>query len=250
MNARISSEILKFASPAVGIDGCRAGWFFFKYAQQQLSWGISSTFTELAATQADATRLFIDIPIGLSPDGESGRDCDSEARRLLGPRRSSVFSPPCRAVLNASSYDEAKRLSALAIGKKLSKQSYFILPKIKEVDAWLQSTHGKPAVREVHPELAFWALNQQQAMRHNKKTAEGFDERLAVLQRWFADADSIIQQVMSEYPRKHLLRDDIVDALVVLIVALHPEDSLGCLPANPPLDETGIPMEMVFPTPA
>jgi predicted RNase H-like nuclease len=44
----------------------------------------------------------IDIPIGLTASGP--RSCDLEARRLLGPRRSSVFPAPAREVLRAWSY--------------------------------------------------------------------------------------------------------------------------------------------------
>jgi predicted RNase H-like nuclease len=47
----------------------------------------------------------IDIPIGL-PGGRP-RTVDGEARRLLGPRASSVFPAPARGTLDASSYEEA-----------------------------------------------------------------------------------------------------------------------------------------------
>ena len=65
---------------------------------------------------------------------------DLEARRRLGPRRSSVFPAPARAVLAAATYEEACALSRAACGKAISKQLFNILPKIREVDALVTRT--------------------------------------------------------------------------------------------------------------
>ena len=234
------------AGVVLGVDGCKAGWFYFREDQQGLSYGIAASFGELAASLPDHSRVFIDIPIGLIDRGENGRACDSDARRLLGPRRSSIFSPPCRAVLKASTYDEARIISQQSIGKKLSKQSFFITPKIREVDEFLLQGNRKITVREVHPELAFWALNGRQAMQYNKKLQAGFDERLALLKLFIADADSLINAVMQHYARKDVLRDDIVDAMVCLVVSRTSDEALQTVPAVVPNDSMGLAMEIVF----
>lgn len=230
----------------VGVDGCKAGWFFFRQDREGLSYGIAKDFASLAAALPDRSRVFIDIPIGLIGPGEAGRDCDSLARRLLGPRRSSIFSPPCRAVLSASNYAEACAISQQAIGKKLSKQSFFIMPKIKEVDEYLRQGSDRITVREIHPELAFWALNQRRPMEHSKKLAAGFEARLKLLQQHLGSARSLIDEVMLSYPRKQLLRDDIVDALVALVVASAANDAVQTVPAVVPYDSMGLAMEIVF----
>jgi predicted RNase H-like nuclease len=54
--------------------------------------------------------LAFDIPIGL-PKGNDHRGCDAAARVFVGPRSSSVFPTPPRAVLEAPTYREANRLS-------------------------------------------------------------------------------------------------------------------------------------------
>ena len=94
----------------------------------------------------------IDIPIGLA-DREP-RSCDVAARRLLGPRRSSIFPAPVRAVLEAASYAEACMLSRRASGRGISKQLYNILEKIRTVDA-LQSPRLQEQLFEMGPELSF-----------------------------------------------------------------------------------------------
>ena len=94
--------------------------------------------------------------------------------------------------------------------------------------------------------MAFWALNQRQAMTCNKKQGAGFAERLALLEQYLSDAGSLIERVMQDYPRKVVLRDDIVDALVCLLVARTSEDQLQTLPQTVPLDTRGLAMEIVF----
>ena len=84
-------------SKFVGVDGCKGGWFSVGldncdgYEVQ-----VFKTFDELLAHYAEACLVLVDIPIGL-PQGGEGRDCDPEARKLLGrPRGSSVFPTPTR----------------------------------------------------------------------------------------------------------------------------------------------------------
>jgi predicted RNase H-like nuclease len=106
----------------------------------------------------------VDMPIGLSEVGR--RSCDTEARRLLGPRRSSVFPVPVRSALAATSFAEVTGLSI---------QAWNIVPKIAEVDAcW------EPRVREVSPELSL-AVVSGAPMSHAKRFPEGRVERERVL---------------------------------------------------------------------
>jgi predicted RNase H-like nuclease len=108
--------------------------------------------------------IAVDMPIGLPSEGR--RACDSEARRMLGARRSSVFPVPTRDALAATSFAEVSGLSI---------QGWNLVPKIREVDAcW------EPRVRECSPELSFTVLAGA-PMVHNKRTPEGRAERLAVL---------------------------------------------------------------------
>ena len=160
---------------AFGIDGCKAGWFCISIEPSgAVGWSVFETLGELAAAANDGDRIFVDIPIGLG-DGPEERLCDREARRRLGtPRSSSVFPAPVRAALDARDYEDAKRISLAARNKSLTIQSWSILPKIREVDTLLRGcAKARAMVREVHPEVCFWALAGEKPMRHRKKDREG-----------------------------------------------------------------------------
>lgn len=123
---------------------------------------------DLATLLRGAPRpVAIDMPIGLA---EGDRACDKAARRLLGPRKSSVFAPPSREAINARAWSPPLGISI---------QCYHLLPRIRELDAWI--TPGRQRrVREAHPELAF-ALLAGRPMRHPKRTLAGRRERMRAL---------------------------------------------------------------------
>ncbi|MGY1637595.1 DUF429 domain-containing protein [Geodermatophilus sp. SYSU D00742] len=121
----------------------------------------------------------IDMPIGLSDDGV--RACDVAARAALGRAGSSVFPAPVRAVLRARDYADARRLSVEATGgRSLSAQSFQLVGPIAALDDAL----GEPPadhVVEVHPELAFRALDPR--VRDPKSGVRGQAQRTRALQR-------------------------------------------------------------------
>ena len=226
-----------------GVDGCKGGWLC---TSLDLSTGIVS-----ARVYADAEKLFadrspvvtaIDIPIGL-PTREPRR-CDIEVRRLLGPRRSSVFPTPVRAALTADSYKAACLASERACGKKLSKQAYAILPKILEVDTALQDSQLLlDTLFEVHPELSFCFWNGGRPMTHPKTSGFGFMERFELATDVFGDA---VREIRDAIPRKMAADDDILDALATLWTAkrIHAGEAVT-IPSRPDSDEHRLPMRMV-----
>lgn len=86
-------------------------------------------------------------------------------------------------------------------------------------------------------------------MQFNKKQAQGFAERYELLQHYCAATDEIVDTALVQFPRKDLAKDDILDALVLAISALHGIKGLISIPAQPPLDPRGIRMEMVYADP-
>ena len=71
----------------------------------------------------------------------------------------------------------------------MSVQAWNIFAKIREVDAvFATQPNLQRRVREVHPELAFAALNDGRTMENPKKTRAGRDERLRTLSQHFGDA--------------------------------------------------------------
>ena len=231
----------------IGVDGCKIGWFY-TVIDNENKWeiGVSENVKKLWGTHKNASLILIDIPIGLP--FKKSRACDIEARKLLGKgKTSTVFPPPCREALAAKTYEEACEINKKVLGKKISLQAYHISKKIKEVDDFLLSNpHARQIIRETHPEICFWGLNQRQPMGNRKKDEAGFEERLNLLVRYIPNARSILREVLSSYLRKEVAPDDALDALVGLVVASTSDDAIKTLPENPTRDSHGLPMEMVF----
>lgn len=230
-----------------GVDGCKGGWLFAKVLGRELSFGTVPRIRDLVEKVADGSRIFIDIPIGLRTESADARLCDQEARQALKPRRtSSVFNAPIRELLSTEDYASANALSKRLIEKGISKQSFNIMGKIREVDDLLQgSSKARALIREVHPEVCFWAIAGGSAMKHAKKSEKGFHERLEHIQLYLPNAGTAILAAIEHYPRSSVAKDDILDAVVAAITASHP-DRWATLPAAPELDATGLPMEMVY----
>lgn len=233
----------------LGIDGCRAGWCCVRLSGKEGgSCRVVPDARGVGDLAAAADAAFIDIPIGLVDAGPGGRDCDRAARRLLGVRAASVFSPPARTTLAARDYAQALALNRRATGRGLSLQAWHIVPKIRAVDTLLRDRPAlRGLLREAHPELCFRALNGGEVMQHNKKQPAGQRERLAVLVRWLPSAPALFEEACARYPRRDLARDDILDALACAVSARAGSGRYRTLPADPPRDGQGLAMEIVFP---
>ena len=227
-----------------GVDGCRGGWFYFWLNGRVYGHGVAETLASIVADRT-ASVILVDIPIGLP--GKSGRrDCDTEARKLLGRRAASVFPAPCRAALEAESYEDACAVNQEHTGRRLSLQCWNIVPRIREADALLRA-RGRAwmRLRESHPEVCFATLNGGRPMAHGKKTGPGFEERLALLTRRWRPAPQAVEQVLAAYKRSKVGRDDALDAMVLAVTASLPAGRRASLPARPRRDEKGLRMEMV-----
>lgn len=231
-----------------GVDGCRGGWFFARKDGKRSDCGLVRRLDELIGFASDRCFLFVDIPIGLRDESGDPRPCDVSARRLLGRERArSVFPAPARGVLDAKEYSDAVTISKRLTGKGISRQAFAIVPKIREVDELLAiNNRARERVRDVHPELCFWALNGARPMRHRKKSAAGFAERMTVLRNVLPEADALCEEALTRYPRKDVAPDDVADALVALATASAPSGLQLTAPSNPERDSRGLPMQMVY----
>lgn len=240
---------------ALGIDGCRAGWVWTELTATGLDCGIAASLGALLPMIRACDLTLIDIPIGLVDSSEHERGCDRAARALLGrPRAASVFPVPCRAVVESgeNDYREVCAINRAHTGRALSKQGFNILPKIREADRFLaEHPDLSGRLRESHPELVFQALARGRAMSHNKKTAEGSAERLALLDAACPGAAHWLHHrigaLRGTHGRRAIQSDDLVDALALALAARRARDrGTRCLPEHPPRDATGRAMEMVL----
>jgi predicted RNase H-like nuclease len=158
-----------------------------------------------------------------------------------------VFPVPARAALPARDYHKAAALNRQSLGRGLSKQAWNIMPKIKAMDDMLQvRPELRSVIKESHPEVCFWSLNNRQAMTSNKKQPRGREERLAVLARHLPQAPQIVDSAADTYRRRDVAWDDILDALVLALSAGHGAGRLRSLPTRVPFDSRGLPMQIVY----
>ncbi len=230
----------------IGIDGARAGWILLVLDEQGVSHHLVPALADALPLLQTATVALIDMPIGIVGEGIEERRVDPKSRKLLGPRSSSVFPMPCREALAESAYPEASAVNFQVSGRKLSKQTWNIMPKIDEVDV-LVRMHSHIALKESHPEVCFTGLNQMMPMPHNKKTSEGFTDRLRVLKRYLPNARAAFNAVRKQHTRSMLADDDIIDAMVLAVTARrgHAQGFESVL-GETQLDPLGLPMDVVY----
>ena len=219
----------------VGVDGSPAGWAVAGRDEQ------GPVFVEEVSSIQDIFErwsvqiLAVDMVIGIPEFAErGGRQAEREARKLLSPRGSVVFSAPCRTAVYASNYAQAlensRKSSPHNIG--LSKQSYNITPKIRELDLFLRKhSEHRDCVFEVHPELSFWQMNDRERVP-TKHSAQGREKRIRLLKE-----QGLLQQGSVSI--------DELDALACLYSAIRIQSNQSeRVPLEPVRDAFGLSMQI------
>ena len=228
-----------------GIDGCRGGWLLAVWDPERghFEAEVMADWTSLRRCAAlDGVALCgVDMPIGLADEGP--RACDLAARALLPKgRKSSVFPPPRRYMLACRDWAEAQALGRWREGKGLSKETWNITGKIKELDRHITPADQERII-EVHPELAFHRLSNGVALPR-KRLAEGEAARLDLLRR--AGLPDLAPW-LARTPRKIAKPDDVIDAAACAWVASRALAGAALrLPEGrkPPLDSRSLRMEI------
>jgi predicted RNase H-like nuclease len=231
---------------AVGVDGCRGGWIAVAFDPSAnataLTPRVHPDFASLLASFPENATIGVDIPIGLSVDGP--RRCDIEARRLLGPRRSSVFPAPDPRLLDAVDYRDALARARALTGKGISRQAFNIFAKVAEVDRLMTPALQRRVV-EVHPEICFRSLNGGAPMRFSKRRPEGFAERRQALEAALALA--LPDRAAARSVAPPAAPDDLLDAYAAAWSARRWLDGHAQrIPTIPQIDARGRRMEIVY----
>jgi len=225
----------------VGVDGCPDGWLAVgQTASGAITWDVFRSAESLFSACFKAQVIAIDVPIGIPDSGQ--RASEAAARALLGARASSVFNVPPRPCLETGiDYLEACSRSLTASGKKISKQSFAILPKIADVDA-LMRTNAFLARRvwEVHPEVSFATWFGGKPARFPKASGFGFAERFQFVEASFPGA---ARSVREGWKQAQLADDDILDAFAALWTAQRIDQGIAlCIGDRSERDPFGLPM--------
>jgi predicted RNase H-like nuclease len=221
----------------IGLDGFSKGWVAVEIDGNKRTISFHANVAEALSGAFD--RAGIDIPIGMTGDGE--RDCDQLARTKLRPHSSRVFTGARRWLWQEfSDPDKANREAQRRGQKRVSRQLWHLGAKIMEVDVFLRA-HPLIDVREVHPELVFLRLNADKPLPP-KKSEAGDTLRRRLLKRYgFRDIDRWLEETRIGTGAK---RDDVLDACAVAIAA---RDVAGGLPEGAaPRDAYGMPMQIWF----
>lgn len=232
-----------------GADACPAGWIVVLEHT-----GTGAHRHRIVEHTADLLRLpeqpaciGIDMIIGLPAEARSGgRACDRAARTLLGwPRSSSIFSPPCRAALEADSYEAATAANRASHPDRvgLTKQAFHLFPKIRALDTLITSAR-QHRICEVHPECSFYVLNGNAPVDPSKHTDHGIQHRIHLLQNAGFDG---VPDACSAYPRRQVKRDDMLDTHAACYTArrMHQGTAARLPQTEPvPVDPTGLRMEI------
>ena len=233
----------------VGVDGARGGWAVAGIdTAGQVSLALVPRIAEVLTWAPKAERVLVDMPIGL-PWDDRPRRCDQLARQHLGSRASSVFSPPCRAALEASNHADASAANRSVTERGLSLQAFHLHPKIREVDSWLRSEpEVQQRVHEAHPEVVFSQLALRTAQTlplPPKRRPEGGTARRGILEAVMPAALDALETITA--PRRQVAPDDWLDALG-LAVALHlSQGEVEFWPSISERDECGLEMTLAVP---
>ena len=200
-------------SQIIGIDGCKRGWFsVWQNPDDSIQSSIFSTLNHLKDFFNDEAHLIIGIDMPVVLSDFIPREADQLARKLLSKKASSVFTAPTPEMLEQPNYERASYVSKRLFGKSMSLQSWYLFPKIKDVQTIIHDAHIN--LYEIHPELSFRAMNHEEVILESKKSKEGFEIRNALLRRHFESFD--FESIRNLYPRKDVMDNDILDAMAVL----------------------------------
>ena len=233
-----------------GADGCGDGWLVVLWHPA------SGTLRRRVVAHGDAlfdlpeapAVLGVDMVIGCPDHAEpGGRRCDREARQLLGhPRGASVFSPPAYDALRADTYEDAQRRNRTSgpDAPGLSKQTFYLIPKMRSL-AKRMTPALQQRVREVHPELAFYAMNGDAAVDASKHRDEGRAARADLLE---AHGFPNVRAAIDALTGSGVGADDVIDAHAACWTARRIRDGTAerCPPRaeSAPCNDRGLRMEI------
>jgi predicted RNase H-like nuclease len=198
-----------------GVDGFREKWraVLGNFATGEARW-TDLPLNQILDLPEKPAVITIDVPIGLPEVTlRGGRRCDQLARCMLGPRRSSVFSPIGRKFLRMDNREKASQRSRNDGGIGIGVQAFGLRKKLLEIDTFM--TPAKQAtVYEVHPEVSFCEMNEGRPLTESKKTRGGERQRIGALKH-----AGFPKALLTPLNSLHSGRDDFLDACAALWTA-------------------------------
>lgn len=234
----------------LGIDGCTGGWIAVLITERGYQIRFQAQIDDFVDWMEEVDFALIDMPIGL-PENESEALMrpEKEARQLLGKKASSVFNVPCRQALQEEVYTRSNIVNKQILGKGLSKQSFYIGSKMKELDLFLTRNPAfKNKLKESHPELVFQKLSADGLpVIEKKRTKEGMEKRLQIIGKYCFFAAQFEKQLSTDTGLIKI-QDDAIDAYGLAVAgSVGQTKGFYTIPEIPVSDSEGLLMCMTLP---
>lgn len=241
----IPDSRLKAEGRFIGVDGCKGGWIGAVIEDGSLEVKRYDSILQLVEAYPVSDGFLVDMAIGLQESAEDIRP-DDAARKMLVSRASTVFPVPARQAVYADGEERQKKANIAVLGKSLAKQSIAIIPKIRELDEFLnEHTEYKNVICESHPELCFARLKGE-VLISRKKEFPGFSERVHILSEYLGREN--LKGLWNKAKELRCNPDDVIDAVCLAVAAgLKAQDMCETVPEDPKADARGLLMQMLVP---
>ncbi|HEX3076586.1 MAG TPA: DUF429 domain-containing protein, partial [Lachnospiraceae bacterium] len=205
----------------IGVDGCKGGWLAAVINHGKLTIKRFSTLKGIVNEYPDFNELLVDMVIGLPSNQKQVRP-DSFARHIVRERSSTIFPAPCRQAVYADSVSLAYDENEHVLGKKFTPLTLGIMPKMREIDTFLQeNSQFKNVIKESHPEVCFARLNGVTVLSR-KNEIDGMQERVRILNRFLTpfNIETIELEKVAIAAKQYKCNvDDIIDAICLAVTA-------------------------------
>ena len=220
-----------------GVKPCATGWLVAAAKLHGTTFApeeprVIESFVDVLDQRPAFAIITVNAPIGyLESFVTGGRDCDRDARALLGRRGAAVQSAPIRSQVEEGVDGSPDGLNAVT--RKL-------LPRYREVAAEI-APYRQRSVYEVTSELSFYQLNDDSPLRWSKRSERGQEERRSLLAKKIPGGERIFDAKLPRVPYSHLL-----DVAAFMWTARRIFAKAGVrVPQDPQWDESGLRMEIV-----
>ena len=203
----------------------------------------------------EADRILVDVPIGLVDEGDPRRRCDVLAERVLerdgdgseltGDTNRPVVSP-VREATRKRRFSTAAKVHERKPGEQLPEASFERATAIAAVDELVgEITEARSTIQESRPAVCFRAIGGE-PLRYDRETAGGYAERMRRLAAFDRDGAPTVQAAAEATAGHDVRIEEVLDAVVLGYTARPSPVPLRSLPAEPPTDERGLAMRIVY----
>jgi predicted RNase H-like nuclease len=224
-------------SLVAGVKPCATGWLVSAAKLHGVTFApeeprVIETFVDVIDQRPAFAIIAVNAPIGYLQTFEpGGRDCDREARKLLGRRGAAIQSAPIWRQVEEGANGSVRGLDAV---------TQRLLPRYREL-AVEMAPYRQRTVYEVNPELSFYQLNEDVPLRYSKYSEAGREERRDLLTKKIPGAERIFDTRLARVPYSHML-----DVAALMWTSRRVFAKAGVrLPQDPQWDENGLRMEIM-----